>query len=153
MTVTTSTISPWPLVRNGDQEHPVKTLQYLLRAQGRVINVGAGLSRSGGEDVDLDGGLVAAPVDLPLDQVRARHRPLPGRVVDLRFLLRRAARCCSRMIWAPVFWLTRHPASLRSAVIRGDPYVPPCSANSRATSAASRRRRCAREPNVPPCHL
>ena len=42
MTATTATISPWPLVRNGDQEHPVKTLQYLLRAQGRVINVGAG---------------------------------------------------------------------------------------------------------------
>jgi peptidoglycan hydrolase-like protein with peptidoglycan-binding domain len=32
--MTTATISPWPLVRQGDQDHPVKTLQYLLRARG-----------------------------------------------------------------------------------------------------------------------
>ena len=25
-------VSPWPLVRQGDQQHPVQTLQYLLRA-------------------------------------------------------------------------------------------------------------------------
>ena len=29
---TTSSIQPWPLVRQGDQNHPVRTLQYLLRA-------------------------------------------------------------------------------------------------------------------------
>jgi peptidoglycan hydrolase-like protein with peptidoglycan-binding domain len=34
MTTTTATISPWPLVRQGDQHHPVRTLQYLLRARG-----------------------------------------------------------------------------------------------------------------------
>ena len=28
--MTAATISPWPLVRKGDQQHPVKTLQYLL---------------------------------------------------------------------------------------------------------------------------
>jgi peptidoglycan hydrolase-like protein with peptidoglycan-binding domain len=37
--MTTATISPWPLVRQGDQEHPVQTLQYLLRARGRNLTV------------------------------------------------------------------------------------------------------------------
>ena len=37
--MTTATISPWPLVRQGDQEHPVQTLQYLLRAHGRNLTV------------------------------------------------------------------------------------------------------------------
>ncbi|MEF3365338.1 peptidoglycan-binding protein [Methylocystis sp. 9N] len=27
-------ISPWPVVQTGSKEHPVKTLQYLLRARG-----------------------------------------------------------------------------------------------------------------------
>ncbi len=35
----TGTISPWPLVRQGDQHHPVPTLQYLLRARGHSITV------------------------------------------------------------------------------------------------------------------
>ncbi len=39
MTATTATISPWPLVRKGDQQHPVKTLQYLLRARGHNLTV------------------------------------------------------------------------------------------------------------------
>ena len=34
-----TTISPWPLVRQGDQQHPVQTLQYLLRARGHNLNV------------------------------------------------------------------------------------------------------------------
>jgi hypothetical protein len=46
---------------------------------------------------------------------------LPGRVVDLRFFFRRAARPCSRITAATVFSLTVHPAARRSAVIRGDP--------------------------------
>jgi peptidoglycan hydrolase-like protein with peptidoglycan-binding domain len=37
--VTTTTVSPWPLVRQGDQNHPVKTLQYLLRARGHTVTV------------------------------------------------------------------------------------------------------------------
>ena len=37
--MTTPTISPWPLVRQGDQQHPVQTLQYLLRARGRNLTV------------------------------------------------------------------------------------------------------------------
>jgi len=37
--MTTATISPWPLVRQGDQQHPVKTLQYLLRARGHNLTV------------------------------------------------------------------------------------------------------------------
>ena len=37
--MTTPTISPWPLVRQGDQEHPVQTLQYLLRARGHTVTV------------------------------------------------------------------------------------------------------------------
>jgi hypothetical protein len=34
-----ATLSPWPLVRKGDREHPVQTLQYLLRARGRAVVV------------------------------------------------------------------------------------------------------------------
>ena len=34
-----TTISPWPLVRQGAQQHPVKTLQYLLRARGHYLTV------------------------------------------------------------------------------------------------------------------
>jgi peptidoglycan hydrolase-like protein with peptidoglycan-binding domain len=37
--MTTATISPWPLVRQGDQHHPVETLQYLLRARGHHLTV------------------------------------------------------------------------------------------------------------------
>jgi peptidoglycan hydrolase-like protein with peptidoglycan-binding domain len=32
-------IQPWPLVRQGDVEHPVQTLQYLLRARGHLVTV------------------------------------------------------------------------------------------------------------------
>jgi peptidoglycan hydrolase-like protein with peptidoglycan-binding domain len=32
-------ISPWPLVRRGDEQHPVQTLQYLLRARGQAVAV------------------------------------------------------------------------------------------------------------------
>ncbi|HXS43234.1 MAG TPA: peptidoglycan-binding protein [Solirubrobacteraceae bacterium] len=32
-----SGIQPWPVVRRGDEGHPVKTLQYLLRAHGQGI--------------------------------------------------------------------------------------------------------------------
>ena len=39
MTTTTATISPWPLVRQGNHDHPVKTLQYLLRARGHYLTV------------------------------------------------------------------------------------------------------------------
>ncbi len=37
--MTTTAISPWPLVRRGDQQHPVQTLQYLLRARGHTVTV------------------------------------------------------------------------------------------------------------------
>jgi peptidoglycan hydrolase-like protein with peptidoglycan-binding domain len=37
--MTASTISPWPLVRQGAQHHPVETLQYLLRARGHNVTV------------------------------------------------------------------------------------------------------------------
>lgn len=30
---------PWPEIRRGDKAHPVPTLQYLLREQGRVVLV------------------------------------------------------------------------------------------------------------------
>jgi peptidoglycan hydrolase-like protein with peptidoglycan-binding domain len=33
------TVSPWPLIRKGDQQHPVKTLQHLLRARGHNVAV------------------------------------------------------------------------------------------------------------------
>ena len=35
----TTTILPFPLVRRGDQAHPVASLQYLLRANGRSVTV------------------------------------------------------------------------------------------------------------------
>jgi peptidoglycan hydrolase-like protein with peptidoglycan-binding domain len=37
--MTTAMISAWRLVRQGDQQHPVQTLQYLLRARGRSLTV------------------------------------------------------------------------------------------------------------------
>jgi peptidoglycan hydrolase-like protein with peptidoglycan-binding domain len=37
--MTTAAISLWPLVREGDQQHPVQTLQYLLRARGHNLTV------------------------------------------------------------------------------------------------------------------
>ena len=36
---TAATVLPFPLVRKGDQNHPVKTLQYLLRARGHTVTV------------------------------------------------------------------------------------------------------------------
>jgi peptidoglycan hydrolase-like protein with peptidoglycan-binding domain len=33
------TISPWPVVQNGTQGHPVKSLQYLLRARGHHLAI------------------------------------------------------------------------------------------------------------------
>ena len=32
-------ISPWPVVKNGHNGHPVQTLQYLLRARGHSVMV------------------------------------------------------------------------------------------------------------------
>ena len=32
-------VQPWPLVRRGDTEHPVRTLQHLLRAHGKSVAV------------------------------------------------------------------------------------------------------------------
>ena len=98
-----------------------------------------------------DLGAVAVPPDVdllrrevPLDQVRRVPRPLPGRVVALRFFFRRAARPSSRITAATVFLLTAQPSSRRSAVIRGEPYLPSCAANSLFTSALSRSCRAAR---------
>jgi peptidoglycan hydrolase-like protein with peptidoglycan-binding domain len=33
------TLSPWPVVQNGKQGHPVRTLQCLLRARGHSVTV------------------------------------------------------------------------------------------------------------------
>jgi peptidoglycan hydrolase-like protein with peptidoglycan-binding domain len=38
-TPTAGQISPWPLVKKGDENHPVRTLQYLLRARGHTVAV------------------------------------------------------------------------------------------------------------------
>jgi peptidoglycan hydrolase-like protein with peptidoglycan-binding domain len=35
----TDPIQPWPIVQQGDQEHPVRTLQHLLRARGKTVTV------------------------------------------------------------------------------------------------------------------
>jgi peptidoglycan hydrolase-like protein with peptidoglycan-binding domain len=37
MSSSTTQIQPWPHVRRGDSEHPVRTLQHLLRAHGSDI--------------------------------------------------------------------------------------------------------------------
>src|SRR4029077_4352252 len=33
------TLSPWPVVQNGNQGHPIRTLQFLLRAHGHNLTV------------------------------------------------------------------------------------------------------------------
>jgi peptidoglycan hydrolase-like protein with peptidoglycan-binding domain len=33
------TLSPWPQIRQGAKEHPVPTLQHLLRARGKTVTV------------------------------------------------------------------------------------------------------------------
>jgi peptidoglycan hydrolase-like protein with peptidoglycan-binding domain len=33
------TLSPWPVVQNGSQGHPIRTLQFLLRAHGHTLTV------------------------------------------------------------------------------------------------------------------
>ena len=33
------TLSPWPVVQNGSQGHPLRTLQFLLRARGHNLTV------------------------------------------------------------------------------------------------------------------
>jgi peptidoglycan hydrolase-like protein with peptidoglycan-binding domain len=33
------TLSPWPVVQNGNQGHPILTLQFLLRAHGHNLAV------------------------------------------------------------------------------------------------------------------
>ena len=34
-----NTLSPWPVVQNGSQGHPIRTLQFLLRARGQSLAV------------------------------------------------------------------------------------------------------------------
>ena len=34
-----STLSPWPVVQNGNQGHPIRALQFLLRAHGHNLAV------------------------------------------------------------------------------------------------------------------
>ena len=34
-----NTLSPWPIVQNGSQKHPIRTLQLLLRARGHNLAV------------------------------------------------------------------------------------------------------------------
>ena len=38
-TIMSGSISPWPVVKNGSNGHPIKTLQYLLRARGHSVAV------------------------------------------------------------------------------------------------------------------
>lgn len=58
------TIQPWPLVKQGVQRHPVRTLQQLLRARGHTVAVdgffgaktdAAVRSFQQSEDLDVDG--------------------------------------------------------------------------------------------------
>ena len=36
---TATNVQPWPLVRQGDRDHPVRTLQHLLRQHGHTVVV------------------------------------------------------------------------------------------------------------------
>src|SRR3954453_14690993 len=65
--------------------------------------------------------LVVEPIGCESRPIRSGARPRACRVVCLRFLRPRAASPSSRIGAATVFSLTRHPASRRSAVIRGAP--------------------------------
>jgi peptidoglycan hydrolase-like protein with peptidoglycan-binding domain len=38
-TIMSGSISPWPVVKSGSNGHPIKTLQYLLRAHGHTVGV------------------------------------------------------------------------------------------------------------------
>ena len=40
--MTADPIQPWPSMKKGDIEHPVRTLQYLLRAQKQTVTVDGG---------------------------------------------------------------------------------------------------------------
>jgi peptidoglycan hydrolase-like protein with peptidoglycan-binding domain len=68
MTTTTAAISPWPLVRKGDRHHPVRTLQYLLRARGHNLAVDG-----------IFGPVTAAAVR---DFQQALHTDIPSVAVD-----------------------------------------------------------------------
>jgi peptidoglycan hydrolase-like protein with peptidoglycan-binding domain len=66
--MTATTVSPWPLVRKGDQNHPVKTLQYLLRARGHTVTVD---------------GIFGPRTDAAVrDFQRALHQDIPSVTVD-----------------------------------------------------------------------
>ena len=34
-----NTLGPWPVVQNGSQGHPIRTLKFLLRARGHNLAV------------------------------------------------------------------------------------------------------------------
>lgn len=64
--------------------------------------------------------------EIPADQVRCPPPSLARTSgVCLRRFLGRATSRWSRIIFATVFSLTRQPASRRSSVIRGEPYLQP----------------------------
>ena len=66
--MTATTVSPWPLVRQGDQNHPVKTLQYLLGARGHTVTVD---------------GIFGPRTDAAVrDFQRALHQDIPSVTVD-----------------------------------------------------------------------
>ena len=97
--------------------------------------------------------LILAAGKSRLTRSGACHRPRPGRVVVLRFFVRRAARPIPAISAATVFSLTRQPSSRSAAVIRGDPSLPLRAANSRAIAALSRSRRSRRAERSPSFHL
>lgn len=97
------------------------------------------------DDVPGCGEFVEPVVDP--SSARAGGRDEVGDGESLFFRL--AARPCSRITAATVFLLTAQPSSRRSAVIRGEPYFPPCAANSLFTSALSWSCRCARDGSAP----
>jgi hypothetical protein len=68
--------------------------------------------------------LISGAVKSRFTRSGGRQRPFPGRVAPLRFRFFLATRFCPAVSTATEFSLTFQPASLRSAVILGDPYVP-----------------------------
>ena len=136
------------MLGQGEPEHPAGgRVQHRREVQLALIGV--------------DIGAVAVPLlvdlgrgEVPLDQVPAPASGLsPAGVVARRLFVRRAARPISRSRAATVFLLTAQPASFRSAVMRGEPYLPSCAPNSLLISALSRSRRAARGGSPRPDHL
>ena len=62
------TLSPWPVVQNGNQGHPIRTLQFLLRARGHNLAVDGmfgPITQAGVEAFQTSKGMIANGIVSP----------------------------------------------------------------------------------------